>query len=49
MEWEKPRFVVIEMSLHPADFADDTRDSVQETDEYDIIAPDPRRADASAD
>ena len=47
MEWEKPRIVVIEMSLHQADFADDTRDSVQEADEYDTIAPD--SADASAD
>ena len=49
MDWEKPRIVVIEMSLQQADFADDTRDSIQETDEYDIIAPDSRRADSSAD
>ena len=47
MDWEKPRIVGIEISLHQADFADDTYDSVQETDEYDTIAPD--TADASAD
>ena len=49
MDWEKPRIVVIELSLQQADFADDTRDSVQETDEYDIIAPDSRPGVASAD